>query len=99
MLEFLGDEYKKIALNISKIKKFDSNIINFYEDVNKLLNLFYEMFYKFDEKRAAEIYELDEKITKINLKLNDDEKELLHHLKKIKRYITDLVQLRIDMEI
>lgn len=102
LLEFIGDEYKKIVVhtNSSKIK-FDSKLINTYEDVNKLLNLFYELFYKFNEKGIAEIYDLDEQLAnKINsLKLNNEEKEILHHLKKIKRYITDLVQLRIDFEI
>lgn len=102
LLEFIGDEYKKISIHTYDSKlKIDSKLINIHEDINKFLNLFYELFYKFNEKRIAEIYDLDEQLTnEINsLKLNNEEKEILHHLKKIKRYITDLVQLRIDFEI
>lgn len=102
LLEFIGDEYKKIVLHVCNSKtKFDHKLINIYADINKLLNLFYELFYKFNEKMAAEIYDLDEELTnKINyLKLNGEVKEILHHLKKIKRYITNLMQLRIDIEV
>lgn len=102
LLEFIGDEYKKISLHVYNSKiKINPKLIDIYYDINKLLNLFYELFYKFDEKRAAEIYDLNEELTNRTnyLKLNDEEKGILHHLKKIKRYIIDLIQLKIDLEI
>jgi hypothetical protein len=50
----------------------------------------------------VEIYHADaegtQQAAKFYKKLNDDEKELLHHMKKIGIYILSLVELRIDME-
>ncbi len=103
LLEFIGDEYKKIAIHHSEMKnvKISRGLIDIYEDVNKLLHWYYEFFYKFDEKRAIEIYEFDEKLRKNikSSKLSEEEKEILHHLKKIRRYVIDLLQLKIDLEI
>ena len=105
LLEFVGDEYKKIASHVSELKtnKINSKLNSIYERVNKLLNLFYELFYKFEEKKLIEICKLDkESISDIKillLKLSDEEKEVIHHLKKIRRIIVDLLQLRIDLEV
>jgi len=105
MLESIGDEYKRIALHHAEMKNTKTNqrLIDIYEDVNKLLNLYYELFYKFDEKKINDIYEFDERLHKdieaSKLRLNDIEKEILHHLKKIRKFIMDLLQLKIDLEI
>ena len=105
LLEFIGDEYKRIAVHYSEIKKTKINnlLIDIYGNVNKLLNLYYELFYKNDMKKAIEIYELNGRlnhdIKKYNSRLNEEEKEILHHLKKIKTYVVDLLQLKIDLEI
>lgn len=104
LLEFTGDEYKRIAIHHSEIKNAEvsQRLISIYENVNKLLNLYYEFFYKFDEKKAIEAYEFDERLHKeienSKSRLNEKEKEILHHLKKIRRYVIDLLQLRIDLE-
>ncbi|MEN9626010.1 MAG: hypothetical protein RL557_338 [archaeon] len=101
LLEFIGDEYKKIAAHVNNSKiKYDSALITIHERINNLLNLFYGLFYSFDEKKANELYEKDEQLTeKMNAaRFNKEGSELVHHLKKIKRYITDLMQLRIDLE-
>ena len=105
LLEFVGDEYKKIASHMSesRINKINSELINIYDKINKQLNLFYELFYKFEEKRIIEICKLDKQlITDINKlipKLNNDEMRVIHHLKKIRRSMIDLLQLRIDFEV
>ena len=63
---------------------------------------FYKLFYKFDKELVMEIYHSDSEGTlqaaRFYAKLNDSEKELLHHFKKIGIYILSLVELRIDME-
>lgn len=68
----------------------------------KQLQRFFELFYKFDKKKVVEIFEADragtELIAKYCPKLNDNEKELLHHFKKIGIYILSLTELRIDLE-
>jgi len=105
LLEFIGDEYKRIAIHHSEMKdtRISQRLTDIYENVNKLLNLYYELFHKFNEGKAIEIYEfndrLDKDIEASNLRLNDEEKEILHHLKKIRRYVTDLLQLKIDLEL
>ena len=105
LLEFVGDEYKKIASHIleSKTNKINSELICIHNKVNKLLNLFYELFYKFEEKKIFEICKLNNQlvvdINKVLPKLNNDEIEIIHHIKKIRRDIVDLLQLRIDLEV
>ena len=105
LLEFVGDEYKKIASHMSesRINKINSELINIYDKINKQLNLFYELFYKFEEKRIIEICKLDKQliadINKLLPKLNNDEMKVIHHLKKIRRSMIDLLQLRIDLEV
>jgi len=104
LLELIGDEFKRIAFHVSEFserKKFGHGIISIHGQVNRVLDLLYKLFYKFSKERIVEIYDLDEQLTKkINsLNFNNEEKEILHHLKKIKRHVTDLLQLIIEMEV
>jgi len=102
-LEMIGDEMKKIALHILNDKGRYTEMTKALFNTQKLqMERFQKMFYKFDKQLAVEIYRADaegtQQATKFYKKLNDDEKELLHHMKKIGIYILSPVELRIDME-
>jgi hypothetical protein len=104
LLEMIGDELKKIGLHLRHAKKINEKIVSeLFEVQSKQISRFYELFYNFDKKRIEEIYNEDRKgsftIEKYYKKLSDDEKELLHHFKKIGILILNLTELRIDMEI
>jgi len=101
LLEYIGDEYKRVSRHLfhSK-KKFGSVGISIFEDTNKLFSLFHSVFYDFKKEKMLLLYEETEKLKKkiTTNKLNEGEKDVVHHLKKLIRFITDLLQLRIDLE-
>ncbi len=102
-LELIGDELKKMAIHIFEDKgKYTSMVKEILNAIVEQLNRSYKLFYKFNKELAVEIYQKDNEATKVALKyykkLNDDEKELLHHIKKIGIYILSLTELRIDLE-
>ncbi len=101
LLEYIGDEYKRVSRHIFLSKrKSSANGMEIFENTNKLLSLFHSVFYDFKKDKMIQLYEETEKLKKkiSTNKLNEDEKEIAHHLKKITRFITDLLQLRIDLE-
>ena len=62
-LEFIGDEYKKIAkLALNSKLNVNKDVINLYHNVNTLFNLYYEFFYKMRKQKAIEIANLRDKI-------------------------------------
>ena len=102
-LEMVGDELKKIALHMLEDKgKYTNMIKELFKVQREQLERFYKLFYKFDKKLAVAIYQADtdgsKLIEKYYKEINDDEKELLHHFKKIGIYILSLTELRIDLE-
>lgn len=102
LLEMIGDELKKIGLHIQDSKKINPVMIELFDVQMRQINLFYDLFYQFEKKRLLEIYDEDKKgsclIEKYYKKLNDNEKEMLHHFKKIGIFILNLTELRVDME-
>lgn len=102
-LELIGDELKKIAIHMLEDKgRYTGMIKELFEVQVQQLERFHKLFYKFDKQLAVEIYKADKEgtefIKKYYKKLNDEEKELLHHFKKIGIYILSLTELRIDLE-
>ena len=104
ILEMIGDELKKIASHIldSGKKPYSREIKELFRIQQAQMNRFYKLFYKFSKEGAKEIYEIDRQGTEFNQKLDNklsnEERELLHHFKKIGINITSLAELRIDME-
>lgn len=103
LLELIGDEYKKLALHFLDLKtKPNQRMIREFEIQNKQLRRLYETFYNFSDKKVAEIYVEDGKGDKyLNdhyAKFSDQEKEIIHHFKKIGIYLLSLTELRIDLE-
>ncbi len=96
-LESIGDELKKIAVHMLESKeKYSDKIAPLFDVQIEQINRFYRLFYKFSKEAAAEIYKADEDGTKMIEKhckhLNDEEKELLHHFKKVGIQIMSLTE-------
>lgn len=67
LLEKVADEYKYLfehqcKLGDSKIK-YNKKLLASYTEVNRMLRLFYECFYKFDYKKIREIKSIRDKLT------------------------------------
>lgn len=106
LLELVGDEYKTISHHLlydfGKKQNF-KNIEEIAESIKKQLDLFYELFYKFDKEKVLEISKIDrERYFEVKevykKKISEQEKEIFHHLRVIARYINALLELRIEME-
>jgi len=102
LLEMIGDEFKKISIHLLEAENTTKKLENLFNIQNQQLRRFYELFYNFSDKKCLEIYEEDNKGHLYNVdlfeSLSTDEKEMLHHMKKIGVYITSLTELRIDLE-
>jgi phosphate uptake regulator len=102
-LEMIGDEFKKLAMHMLRDDgKHSPMIKELFKLMSDQFERFYKLFYKFDKHKAVELYKMDKDATKLATKyykkMSDNEKELLHHLKKIGIYVLSLAELRIDME-
>lgn len=101
LLELVGDEYKRMGLHMLKMKKFNKNTIKFMENMGRALKLFHDLYYNFSKEKVEEIYKLDAADTvffeKVKNDLNREDLEILHHIKKIDRFIISLVEITIDM--
>lgn len=106
LLELIGDEYKNIShhlLHDFSDKTSFKNIRGIAESVKEQLDLFYDLFYKFDKDKVIRISDIDKKryfdvLNVYKRAKGDDEKEIFHHLRIITRYINSLLELRIEME-
>jgi len=103
LLEFLGDEYRKMALHETRIHRKNKYLIEFSKRTKEILELFYNFFYKFGDKKAIDIHNKERKLhydmDKAFSKLEKEELHILFHLKKIKRIIIDLIMFRIEQEV
>lgn len=101
-LELIGDDFKKIAIHIIEAKKISLKMEELFKIQHEQLRRFYSLFYGFSKEKCLEIYNHDVLGNNYNLKvfnaLNNDEKEILHHLKKIGVNLISLAELRIDLE-
>ncbi|MEW6295357.1 MAG: AbrB/MazE/SpoVT family DNA-binding domain-containing protein [Candidatus Diapherotrites archaeon] len=103
LLELVGDEYKIIAQHVTQDKhKYKKNCLKLLSEINSHFESYYSLFCNFELKKAVKIFEREDEIEKNARKLyekcSDEEKELLHHLKKIARLTISLVELAIDLK-
>lgn len=103
LLEMLGDEYKRIAKHAVEEKAhYSQPALDFFRQVHQQLETYHELFYNFERSKAIKIFENEEAFTiaakKLFEKGTDQDKELLHHLKKITRFIVSLAELAIDLK-
>jgi hypothetical protein len=103
-LENLGDEYARLAIDISSLKanlkkSLSPELINLLEDVNSLTPLFEKIYYKFDNKLVMQLIEkknvINKKISSLFLKSNSMETVFLFHLSKIVHLIINLAERQI----
>jgi len=101
ILEMVGDEYKKVGIHMVKMKVISKNLKDFIIHVDNMLKVFYDCYYNFSDEKAEKVYKLDEEGYKIFEKIyphvNNEEKELLHHMKKVGKFLVNLTELRIDL--
>lgn len=104
ILELIGDELKKIGQHAMESKIPHSKMIGELFNVQvKQLDRIYELFYKFDKQKIMDIYNEDkigtDLIEKYYKRLSNEEKEMLHHFKKVGIFVLNLAELRIDLEL
>ena len=102
LLEMMGDDFKKISVHLIEAKKITKKTEDLFMVQYDQLRRVYNLYYNFSKEKCLAIYESDTEGHHYNVglfdSLNTDEKEILHHLKKIGVYITSLAELRIDLE-
>jgi len=102
LLELVGDEYKRLAIHLANTKKVSPDLSKFIKHTDKMFNAYYNLYYSFTKEKVEEIYTLDKEGTMMNEgfyeKINSEEKEITHHLKKIGRFLVSLTELRMDLE-
>jgi phosphate uptake regulator len=112
LLELIGDELKSAShhlLSLEKNKKMN-NLRPLAQPTVDIFSLYYNLFYNFSKEKVIEISELDKKsyftlpdayqkskkTGKSNL--DDDEREVFNHFRRIMRFVNALTELRIEME-
>ncbi|MCX6803896.1 MAG: hypothetical protein NTY48_04990 [Candidatus Diapherotrites archaeon] len=103
LLEMVGDEYKRIAQHaLIESKNYGKPALVFFKDINSQIEAYNELFYSPTKQKAIKIFENDHELAETVKKLyplgNNYEKELLHHLKKIARFMISLTELAIDLK-
>ena len=103
LLELIGDDLKKIAIHIVDAKKMSPKMKELFQTAHQKIREFYTLFYNFNKELCLETYGVNRNkghyySSEMFNSLNNDEKEILHHLKKINVNIFSLTELRIDLE-
>jgi len=104
-LELIGDEYKNISHHLiydfpnKKSKAIEGIALSIKEQ----LDIYYDLFYKFDLKKIKRLSEIDQSryfsVDQTHRKVRDTEiEEIFHHLRSIAKHINSLTELRIEME-
>lgn len=103
ILEMVSDEYKKIAVHLIEANKITKKIQDLYRIQQVHFREYYDLFYDFTKEKCLKIYYSQDQLhhhynRTLFESLNADEKEILHHLKKVAVYLYSLTELRIDLE-
>ena len=104
LLELMGDEFKNISQHLLQDfpKAKFKNVQELAEAVKEQLDVYYDLFYKFEKSKIKKVSEIDSRsyyrIPEIYKKSSEDEKEIYHHLRMIGRYLNSLLELRIEIE-
>lgn len=103
LLELIGDDLKKIAIHLIDAQKITPKMEELFQPAYEKIREFYTLFYNYSKELCLDAYGVNQNkghyysIETFN-SLNNDEKEILHHLKKINVNIFSLTELRIDLE-
>ena len=104
VIELLADELKNIANHL--IKDYDDwrydAVKDFFIHVQRQWETFSKLFHDFSDGAVAKLSSLDKARYKLleesDKKTNKAEKELIHHLRVINKYINALLELSIEYE-
>ena len=106
LIELACDEFKNIAKHLledMKKPKFN-NLRKMSNLVLEEIRIYVELFYKYSVDKVKELSSIDQEIYRsfnafyVQSKVNEDEKEIFTHLRRISRYVNALYELRIEME-
>jgi len=104
ILELIGDEFKNISNHLihDTPKAKLRNILELAKSVKEQMDVYYDLFYKFDKSKIRKMSEIDKAtyfmVSDMYKKATEAEKEIYHHLRIINRYLNALLELRIEME-
>jgi len=104
ILELVGDEFKNISTHMiyDTPKTRLKNILDLAKSTKEQLDVYYDLFYKFDKAKISKLSEIDSKtylkVPEMYKRATEAEKEVYHHLRMIGKYINALLELRIEME-
>jgi phosphate uptake regulator len=92
-LEKIADEYNEILKLIikNKVKQVSKDIIKLYEETNRILRRFYEIYYKIDLNRLQELFmekrKIEESVHKNRIKSSLELMMVLHLLRIVSQII------------
>lgn len=96
-LEKTGDIYKHIcdcASGLPANFEMKSEVLNFFQEANNYLMLFYELFYKYNEKQVDEFFKKRDQLLKEGYSLleksENQEKIIIHHLINLVNQVFEL---------
>lgn len=103
-LEKLADEYKYICeYLIKKKKKSSKDILMIYQKTNSFFNDFYELFYKYDQNKIINLYNMKkELISEIDTQLDKKTEcysKILHHLANIVQLTGNCLTFKLCLEL
>jgi phosphate uptake regulator len=105
-LELIGDEFNAIShliiYDFNTSKHTLKNLAPLAESTKKEIDIFYDLFYRFDKSKIALLSELDQNLymgaPETYKKISEEAKEIFHHFRIINRYVNALMELRIEIE-
>lgn len=93
-LEFLGDEYKELVLHFIDMKgKINKEIINIVDEINKMFNGVYKLYFNYKLEKAVENAQLHDKLVKdieVLFKNKKEDFKTYHHFERIIQIIIQM---------
>jgi Na+/phosphate symporter len=100
-LEMIGDEYKQLALDLMDSITLSKDLKNKLQETNKMFEGYYSLFYKFQSEAADSLIAKNENLKTMEMKIapriSGREANVMAHCKAIRKYVSSLTELRIDM--
>lgn len=98
LLELVGDEFKHLAIQVKKSgsEVNSKKIIEYLHSINKQLNIFYEMNYKYDREKLVELFKLNKTfLDYTDGKKGNHKEDVQSTIEKINRFIDALSEVLI----
>ncbi len=102
LLELLGDEFKYIGKHIALSKKSVKETLELAEMVKKHIDLYYDLFYKFDREKVIKFGEHDQELYEYHFRTKEtfkgEGRSIAKHFMTLSKLLLALTELRIEME-